>query len=139
MAVLKRGAIPAPPALAREIVAVPSLGGDVIVVELMLEDRLEFDNALAAQRRGRGGVFAFIPQLLAMAVLVEDDPAKPPPAVAAAAPPAVDEPAEPPVEVPLYTAAQWRTWGARNRDAAVDLFNRAMKLSGLDADHNAKN
>ena len=124
MAILNRGAIPAPPDLAREVVAVPSLGGDVVVVELMLEDRIEFENTMLKHRNARS-VFTIVPHLLALSVMVEDD--KP------------GEGDEPPVDVPLYSVKGWRTWGARHRDEAVDLFNRAMKLSGFDADDNAKN
>ena len=33
---------------------------------------------------------------------------------------------------PLYTAAQWRTYGARHAADTLELFNTAMELSGQD-------
>ena len=33
-------------------------------------------------------------------------------------------------ELPLYTDAQWRIWGAGNAPAALELFAVAMRLSG---------
>lgn len=115
MAVIARGAVPVPPEAARETVNVPALGGDVLVVELMLDARLDFDQVLRENKRtGRAGVHAMVPHLLAVSVVLEDGE-------------------------PLYSVQQWRTFGARNRNAAIDLFNVAMRLSGFNEADNAKN
>jgi hypothetical protein len=40
---------------------------------------------------------------------------------------------------PLYTAAQWRIWGASHLADAMKLFGVAMRLSGQDTDAERKN
>lgn len=112
MAILKRAAVAAPAALAREPMPVPELGGDVIVAELLLDQRLNFEDTLAGLGavKGRRAVNVLVPELLALAVLVHDDDG---------------------AEVPLFTVEQWRAWGAKNRDAAINLFNTAMRVNGF--------
>lgn len=41
-------------------------------------------------------------------------------------------------DMPLYTDAQWRAWGARNAPAALGLFAVAMRLSGQNRDEEKK-
>jgi hypothetical protein len=110
MAVLKRDAVPEPVDLAREIVPVPGLGGDVIITEMMLDARLDFEDALHASKPSKPGakvgVNAMVPQMLALAVVLEDGQ-------------------------PLYTVQQWRAFGAKHRDDAITLFNAAMRLNGF--------
>jgi hypothetical protein len=108
MGVLTRDAVQPPLELATEVVTVKELGGDVIVAELALDGRLTFEDALQASKglSGRAAVNAMVPQLLAVAVQLEDG-------------------------APLYTVQQWRSFGARNRDAAITLFNTAMRLNGF--------
>lgn len=117
MAVVTRSAVGEPAALARELIQVDVLGGEVAIVELDLGGRLDFE-AMAAEHRGAEGrpasPYAMIPQLLARCVRAADDE-------------------------PLFTAAQWQTFGARNRDAAIALFNAAMRLNGFDGAENRKN
>ncbi len=109
MATIKRSEAPQPAELAREVVAVAALGGDVLVCELGLEARLEFDEALRKQGGDgkQSNVYAMVPLLLAASVSDAD-------------------------ELPLYTVDQWRKFGARNRIQAIELFNVAMRLSGFD-------
>lgn len=115
MALVKRSELSVPLELAREVIAVPALGGEVAVVELDLGGRLEFEAQLAATRKsGKGLVSAMVPQLLAMTVVGEEGE-------------------------PLFDVKQWQAFGARHRDTAIELFNAAMRLSGFDAAENAKN
>lgn len=115
MALLKRADVSAPLELAREVISVPALGGDVAVVELDLGARLEFEAMVANTRKtDKALVIAMVPQLLAISVVGEEGE-------------------------PLFTVKQWQAFGARNRDAAIELFNAAMRLSGFDAAENAKN
>lgn len=125
MATLKRGAAPALAPLASELVAVQALGGSVLVRELSLEARLDFERALRARKPAAAvaeqdaadevaDVHAMVPHLLAVTVLLDDG-------------------------APLYSVQEWRAFGARNIEAAVGLFNTAMRLSGFNADENQKN
>lgn len=113
MAMVKRGAVAQPLELAREVVAVAELGGEVAVVELDLGSRLEFEHELAAHK-GASLVKAMVPKFLALCVLDADNE-------------------------PLFDARQWQRFGARHKDVAIGLFNTGMRLSGLDAAANAKN
>jgi hypothetical protein len=127
MAIIKREDVAAPADLKRETVPVPALGGDVVITELSLEDRLEFDKHLReastveatpgasppsarakpkTEKVSRRSVYVHVPQLLAMTVLADDD-------------------------APLFTIEQWRAFGARNKSVAIQLFNVSMALSGL--------
>lgn len=116
MALIKRDEIAQPAELAREVVAVDALGGEVVVIELDLGARLEFEATLGEQdtKDGRKLVRVMLPQLLSLAVLDGDDQ-------------------------PLFNAEQWQRFGARHKGAAIGLFNTAMRLSGLDAAESAKN
>lgn len=115
MPVLKREAVQPPPDLAREEATVAGLDGAVIVTELTLDARLDFDALLREKATGaKRAVHAMVPHLLAVAVVLEDGE-------------------------PLYTVAQWRAFGGRHRDAAIELFNVAMRLSGFNGDEPAKN
>jgi len=115
MALVKRSELSVPLELAREVIRVEALGGEVAVLELDLGARLEFESALAASRKsGKSLVSAMVPQLLALCVVGDDGE-------------------------PLFTVKQWQAFGARHRDTAIELFNAAMRLSGFDAEANAKN
>lgn len=115
MALIKRGDLAAAPELRREIVAVEALGGDVAVVELGLAERLDFEKTLASAKLSKRSVTnALMGQMLASCVLDAEDE-------------------------PIYDAKEWQAWGARNRNAAVQLFNVAFRLSGFDGNENSKN
>lgn len=98
------------PQLPRETVAVPALGGDVIVTGLRLRDRL----ALFAGLRKEGGNNGHVATLLA-ATVVDDNGAK------------------------LLTEAEWEAFGGQHFGEVVDLFGVACRLSGLDAEAAEKN
>lgn len=115
MAVISREAVAAPAELAREVVPVEALGGDVIVTELSLDQRLDFEDAVRRVHAKPGATqHALVPHLLARAVVLDDG-------------------------APLYTLQQWQTWGARHKAASLQLFLTAMRLSGLDAGEAEKN
>jgi hypothetical protein len=138
MQLLKRADVPAPNAPAREVVNVPALGGAVVVVEMMLAERLAFDDMLRtlnepdpaeagaapadaapkprrARKPGpRAALHAAIPHLLAATVLIDGDE-------------------------PLYTPDEWGAFGARHKEAAIELFNVAARLSGFNDGEAAKN
>lgn len=128
MALIQRAAVPTVADLHRETVTVSALGGDVLVSELSLEDRLEFEELLRedsrtkAEKAGtkadkpatKARTMLMVPHLLARTVLAADGE-------------------------PLFTVEQWRAWGARNRDAAIELFNTAMRVSGFNGDDAKKN
>lgn len=123
MALIERSQIKAP-SLPRETVEVSALGGEVIVRGLLLSERLElsgFHNRLAdplpgesedqARSRAGGQIVAFT---LARAVVLADSQ-------------------------PVFTQAEWDTFGAEHPDAVLDLFSRARVLGGQDGAENAKN
>jgi hypothetical protein len=123
MALIERSEVKVP-SLPRETVEVPALGGEVIVRGLLLSERLElsgFHERLAdpmpgetdeqARSRAGGQIVAFT---LSRAVVLADGK-------------------------PLYTQTEWDTFGSKNPDAALDLFNRSRVLAGLDDKDNAKN
>lgn len=133
MALLSPAAVSEQPPLNREVVSVPALGGDVVVVELTLTGRLDFEKLLrddfesepqpvaspsevkvAAERPSRRSIHAIVPHLLAATVLGEGD-------------------------APLMGLPQWQRFGARNKSVAIQLANVAFRLNGFDADDNAKN
>lgn len=133
MALLNPAAVSEQPELRREVVAVPALGGDVLVVELTLTGRLDFEKVLrddfeseaqpaaspsevkaADERPSRRSVHAIVPHLLAATVLGAGD-------------------------APLMGLAQWQRFGARHKSVAIQLANVAFRLNGFDADDNAKN
>jgi hypothetical protein len=123
MALIERSQIKAP-SLPRETVAVPALGGDVIVRGLLLSERLElsgFHERLSdprpgetpeqARSRAGGQIVAFT---LARAVELADG-------------------------APVFTQAEWDTFGSDHPDAVLGLFQRARVLGGQDGAENAKN
>lgn len=98
------------PELPRETVAVPALGGDVIVRGLLLGERL----GLFADLREDGKSYTRIGKMLAVAVVGDDGQ-------------------------PLLGEAEWEAFGGVNFTAALDLFTVARRLSGLDAEVIEKN
>lgn len=98
------------PELPRESVAVPALGGDVIVRGLLLRDRL----ALFAGLREGGEAYGRVAQLLALSVIDEQDK-------------------------PLLSEGEWERFGAVHFDVALNLFSVVKRLSGLDAEAVEKN
>jgi hypothetical protein len=136
MALVNRSAVAGQLELRREVVSVPALGGDVIVTEMTLTDRLDFDQVLRgdfkaeaepgeppsspaeatpkAARSPRRSVHAMVPQLLACTVLGDGDE-------------------------PLLSVDEWQAFGARNRSVAIQLANVAFRLNGFDGGANEKN
>ena len=98
------------PVLPRETVAVPALGGDVIVRDLRLSERL----SLFSNLRQDGRNYESIGRLLSLCVI---DAAG----------------------TPLLSEDQWEELGGGHFDQVFDLFKVARKLSGLDAEAVEKN
>lgn len=123
MNLLKRGQIQ-PPVLPKETVDVPELGGAVVVHGLMLRDRLQLAEESRASNQPQPGETpdqanarvgaSTVGRVLSMTVRLADG-------------------------TPLYTEDQWNQFGAVHYDAAIRLFNAAMRLSGQDKVHEAKN
>ena len=81
----------------------------------MLDERMAFRARMAKLRDPDDeSVFAAIQDLLSLSVVDADN-------------------------CPVYTKARWRLWGAAHESAAIDLFNAAMRLSGLSGDDTKKN
>lgn len=123
MALLQRAAVRAP-ALPKEAVPVDALGGDVVVTGLLLSQRLALHalNARLAEplpgedpaaARTRAGA-QLVAHTLAQCVVLDDGQ-------------------------PLYTAAEWEAFGAAHPGPALDLFDKARALNGMDAGAAAKN
>lgn len=94
----------------REEVDVPALGGSVAVVQMGLATRLAAESVASKQDRDDpAAVYASIPHVLAGCVVDADG-------------------------LPLMSPAQWSQFGVTNRDAVVELFNTAMRLSGIGED-----
>lgn len=115
-ALVSRAAI-APVDLPSEVVDVPAIGGAVLVRGMNMPQLLAF----SARKRGamaplegeteqaaaeRAGA-ELLPELLAVCVLAGDG-------------------------LPVYTAAQWAAFGSRHPQVAVQLWERAVALSGQD-------
>ena len=94
----------------KEAVYVEQLGGEIIVRGLMLKDRLE----LFSDLRGAGKSYAHIGKLLAAAVGGEDGQ-------------------------PLLTVGEWETFGGQHLDKALEVFEIARRLAGLDTEVIEKN
>lgn len=110
MALLKKTDITRP-VVPKETVPVPALGGDVVVRGLMLSERL----GLYASRAGRDGkALLDVPEILALCVLDGDG-------------------------LPVFDVTEWDAFGIKNGEAALQLFNVARRLSGLDAEDAKKN
>ena len=123
MALIERSQVKAP-SLPRETVAVPALGGDVIVRGLLLSERMQLSSLNAqlaepapgeteAQARSRAGGH-LVSFTLARSVELADGK-------------------------PLYTQQEWDAFGADHPEAALDLFKRARVLGGQDREEAAKN
>jgi hypothetical protein len=109
--VLKRSEI-ARPALPKETVAFPPLGGDVVVRGLLLGERLAMMAAgarrdPAAPEPDGPELFAGIASGLAWCVLDADGE-------------------------PLLSAAEWQVLGAQHIDACLELWRAVKRLSGMD-------
>lgn len=114
MTILTRNQIKTP-ALPKEAVPVPTMGGDVIVRGMLLSERMELsalgaalsepmpgeNAAQIAHRVGRQVVML----TLARAVVLEDGE-------------------------PVYTADQWDAFGAEDPEAVLMLYRKARALSG---------
>lgn len=100
-----------PPVLPQETVEVPELGGEIVVRGLLLRERLVlFDDA-----RGEDAArFGHLTQVLACCV--------------------VDAAGE-----RIYSVDEWEQFGAVHFEAALRLFNVALRLSGLDVEAAKKN
>jgi hypothetical protein len=123
MALIERNQVKAP-SLPRETVAVPAMGGDVIVRGLLLSERLELsgfharlvkplDGESEEQARSRAGGH-LVSFTLARAVELADGK-------------------------PLFSQAEWDTFGAEHGEAVLGLFQRANLLGGQDIEAAAKN
>ena len=110
MALIRKQDIAAP-VLPRETVAVPSIGGEVVVRGLMFSERMAL---LAEAANGNGKAFADIPALLAQVVLDADDQ-------------------------PVFSAEAWEQFGANHLEDLLALFKVARRLSGFDAEAVEKN
>jgi hypothetical protein len=112
------------PALPKEAVEFPPVGGEVIVRGLMLSERLWLENMRrrraqpgegedAEDAQARAGA-EFVPRVLAMTVIDAGG-------------------------APIYTEQQWSIFGGQDIGGAMLLFNVAMRLSGYDVASAAKN
>ncbi len=109
MAVLKRGHFKHP-ALAREIVEVPELGGEVVVRGMTLSERLAFSDATSREGDEDGTLrFGNVARVLAWCVLDADGE-------------------------PLLTREEWEAMGSVHLSACVRLFDRAQRHSLLTQD-----
>jgi len=119
MAVVKKAGT-AGPVLPKQTVEVEPLGGDVIVRGLLLVELLGVQQRIASlHQANKGGdevasVSAIVPDVLALCVLDADG-------------------------VSLFDRDQWQIWGGQHQGAALNLFNIAWRLSGMDKAATAKN
>lgn len=94
----------------REEVEIAALGGSVAVVQMGLVTRLAAESVASKQDRDSpAAVYATVPHVLAGCVLDADG-------------------------APLMTAEQWSQFGISNRNEVIQLFNTAMRLSGISED-----
>lgn len=108
MGVISRDAVK-PPALPRETVPVPELGGDVVIQGPRASARISMQSATTE------GVDSMRPAaLLASSVVDKDGQA-------------------------LFTADQWDEWGGTHYAAFLNLVGAAMRLWGFDREENRKN
>lgn len=110
-------------ALPQETVDVPAIGGTVLVRGMTLPQLLHFratgrraaepqpgeDAAAAAERAGG----ELVPQLLAVCVVLDDG-------------------------LPVYSAAEWAAFGSQHPGPTLELWERAIALSGADLDAEKK-
>lgn len=119
MAVVKKAGI-ASPVLPKQSVEVEVLGGEVVVRGLLLVELLGVQNRIAQLHQATAGgddaasVSEIVPDVLAMCVLDADG-------------------------VSLFTREQWQVFGGQHEASALNLFNVAWGLSGMDRAATAKN
>lgn len=119
MAVVKKAGT-AGPVLPKQTVEVEPLGGDVIVRGLLLVELLGVQQRIASLRQANKGgdhaasVSEIVPDVLALCVLDADG-------------------------VSLFSRAEWQIFGGQHQAAALNLFNVAWRLSGMDRTGTAKN
>jgi hypothetical protein len=112
------------PALRTETVPMPALGGDVIVRELLLDEKLLNTSQQHADRvplegegeeaaKARAGV-SMVSRVLAWCVVQPDG-------------------------APLMSRAEWREFGGAHLQETLDAFNVALRLSGFDLAEVEKN
>lgn len=101
MAILKKD-LPALPSAEKRAVAVPELGGEVIVRPLMLCDYLSMTTRNGTTKKDFGHIAA----LLAYAVVDAEDQ-------------------------PLYTVEEWEVWGGINPGPALKLWEAAWEVTSL--------
>lgn len=116
MAVLERANLPSLD-LPREAVEVKALGGAVWVQGMDMPALLRFTSARRSAMQPLPGenddqaaeraTGVLVPLLLSLCVHLDDGPA--------------------------YSMAQWGSFGAQHPEAALDLFHRAVRMSGQDA------
>lgn len=112
------------PVLRREVVPVPALGGEVIVRAMLLEEKLAVlaamhapaaplpgESAPEAKTRANSAVVSLV---LSTCVIDPDG-------------------------VALMTRQEWREFGGQHMDEALVAFNKALELSGFDAERVEKN
>jgi hypothetical protein len=112
---VKGNEVAPPDDLAFEDMEAPGIGG-VRVRALTLSQRMRFRSRVGELRRkgGDAATFDAMPELLEVSV--------------------VDVASR-----PVYSAARWDVWGSKHEDAAQDLFNAAMRISGLSSEDGKKN
>jgi hypothetical protein len=112
---VKGNEVAPPDDLAFEDTEAPGIGG-VRVRALTLSQRMRFRSRVGELRRkgGDSATFDAMPDLLEMSV--------------------VDVAGR-----PVYSAQRWDVYGSKHEDAAQDLFNAAMRISGLNSDDGKKN
>ena len=108
------------PVLPKETVEVEALGGEVVVRGLLLVELLGVQSRIAAlHAANKGGdmaasVSAIVPDVLALCVLDADGAS-------------------------LFDQTQWQIWGGQHQGQALNLFNIAWRLSGMNRAATAKN
>lgn len=100
MSVIKRGAVVAP-AIGRETIEVPEMGGEVVVRGMTMAERLVTGSADAGIDQMSQITFG-----LSRCVLIDDGE-------------------------PLFTQDQWEAYGAKNLDVAIRLWTAVRRLSLL--------
>lgn len=110
----------ASPVLPKQSVEVEPLGGEVVVRGLLLVELLGVQQRIATLHQAAGGgdhaasVSEIVPDVLALCVLDADG-------------------------VSLFSRAEWQIFGGQHQAAALNLFNVAWRLSGMDRAGTAKN
>lgn len=97
------------PTLLEEVVAVPELGGEVLVRGMLLKDRLEISIVDG---------YARMASMLACCVFADNEKGE---------------------KVPLYEAEEWERVGAKHYTATLKLWDIARRLSDIDGEQAEKN